>query len=105
MHDRNEAQAQGEIAHQQHQEGRQRLIRGDEQRCPDDKHQYIAAIGHLEPGVEDQRFDRQQVKNSAKSGRSLPTSAISGLPPAQRSQARRLRRENSVPPHRRPLSR
>ena len=33
----------------------------------------------------------------AKSGESFPTRAVSGLPPAALSQARRLRRENSEP--------
>ncbi len=33
----------------------------------------------------------------ANSGASLPTSAVTGLPPAALSQARRLRRENSEP--------
>ena len=33
----------------------------------------------------------------ANSGASFPTSAVSGLPPAALSHARRLRRENSEP--------
>jgi hypothetical protein len=36
-------------------------------------------------------------KKSANSGASLPASAMTGLPPAQASQVRTLRRRNSEP--------
>ena len=37
----------------------------------DDKHQHIAAIGQLEPGVEDQRLDRQQRKEQREERQKL----------------------------------
>lgn len=47
--------------------------------------------------MQDQRLDAQNAKKRVANGNSLPTKAISGLPLAQRNQARRLQRENSVP--------
>ncbi len=69
--DRDEAQGQSEVAHQQHQESGERLVGGDEQDRGGDHHRHIAAIGQLEPGMQDQRLDRQQCKEQGEQRQEL----------------------------------
>ena len=96
--DRRQAKAEREVARQQLEQGAERKI-GDNQQARGGAHEHgVAAKGNLESAVDDaERRRPSSGRRWRNSGASLPTSAASGLPPAARSHARRLRRENSEP--------